>query len=415
MAYEYHEVANIFPMMSADEFSALVKDIRANGQRQPIYIHDGKIVDGRNRYRACQQLGIDPDTRVWDGVGSLVSFVVSLNLQRRHLTSSQKAVVAMDVLPMLEAEAKERQRNSIKERDESGRSMPVHQLIDELDNESRKPVLQALEQAAQMVGTNRQYVSDAKRLRDEAPELLERVRSGELTIPQAKTEQRIAKADAAREERAKIGEEMSKQTNRFQLFNAPCRDALSLPRESVDWIITDPPYPREFLGVYDDLAEIAAHVLKPGGSLLCMIGQSYLPQVVRSLEAHLTYHWTLAYLTQGGKASQLFDRSVNSFWKPVLWFTKGDYARHWIGDVTKSDAMEKQDHRWQQSASGMLDLMRRFVKPGDAVMDPFLGSGTTGVVALQQQCSFVGYDVDKKSVDISALRLTEAAGDKTEV
>jgi site-specific DNA-methyltransferase (adenine-specific) len=77
--------------------------------------------------------------------------------------------------------------------------------------------------------------------------------------------------------------------------------------------------------------------------------------------------------------------------------------------------MEKQDHRWQQSASGMLDLMRRFVKPGDSVMDPFLGSGTTGVVALQQHCSFVGYDVDKKSVDISALRLTEAAGDKTEV
>ena len=390
--------------MSDDEFSALVEDIRANGQRQPIYIHDGKIVDGRNRYRACQKLGIEPDTRAWDGVGSLVSFVVSLNLQRRHLTSSQKAVVAMDVLPMLEAEAKERQGARI------DLETSVKKLTDVEPRSTR-----ASEQAAQMVGTNRQYVSDAKRLSDEAPELLERVRSGELTIPQAKIKQQIAKMVAAREERAKVGEQMSKQTNRFQLFNAPCRDALSLPRESVDWIITDPPYPREFLGVYDDLAEIAAHVLKPGGSLLCMIGQSYLPQVVRSLEAHLTYHWTLAYLTQGGKASQLFDRSVNSFWKPVLWFTKGDYARHWIGDVTKSDAMEKQDHRWQQSASGMLDLMRRFVKPGDAVMDPFLGSGTTGVVALQQHCSFVGYDVDKKSVDISALRLTEAAGDKTEV
>jgi site-specific DNA-methyltransferase (adenine-specific) len=412
MAYEYHEVANIFPMMSADEFSALVEDIRANGQRQPIYLHEGRIIDGRNRYRACQQLGIDSDTRVWDGVGSLVSFVVSLNLQRRHLTSSQKATVAMDVLPILEAEAKERQRAA---GEEFGRGK-LTQLIEEAIDEPRKKSSgEATQQAAQMVGTNRQYVNDAKRLRDEAPELLERVRSGELTIPQAKIKQQIAKMVAAREDRAKVGEQMSKQTNRFQLFNAPCRDALSLPRESVDWIITDPPYPREFLGVYDDLAEIAAHVLKPGGSLLCMIGQSYLPQVVRSLEAHLTYHWTLAYLTQGGKASQLFDRSVNSFWKPVLWFTKGDYARHWIGDVTKSDAMEKQDHRWQQSASGMLDLMRRFVKPGDSVMDPFLGSGTTGVVALQQHCSFVGYDVDKKSVDISALRLTEAAGDKTEV
>jgi hypothetical protein len=102
---------------------------------------------------------------------------VSLNLQRRHLTSSQKATVAMDVLPMLEAEAKERQ----------GARNDIHQLIDECSSEPHKPVPQALEQAAQMVGTNRQYVSDAKKLRDEAPELLERVRSGELTIPQAKT------------------------------------------------------------------------------------------------------------------------------------------------------------------------------------------------------------------------------------
>jgi N6-adenosine-specific RNA methylase IME4 len=201
MAYEYHEVANIFPMMSADEFSALVEDIRANGQREPIYLHEGRIIDGRNRYRACQQLGIEPDTRVWDGVGSLVAFVVSLNLQRRHLTSSQRVTVGMDALPLLEAEAKERQRNSIKERDESGRAIPVPQLIGELDNEPReRHANEAVQQAAQMVGTNRQYVSDAKRLRDEAPELLERVRSGELTIPQAKTEMKRAEVKRRLEE-----------------------------------------------------------------------------------------------------------------------------------------------------------------------------------------------------------------------
>lgn len=182
--YTFHEVANIFPMMSDDEFAALVEDIRANGQRQPIYLHDGKIIDGRNRYRACQQLGIEPDVRTWNGAGSLVSFVVSLNLQRRHLTSSQKATVAMDVLPMLEAEAKERQRVA---GEEFGRGKVV-QKIEQAIEELHERIPASVEQAAQMVGTNRQYVSDAKRLRDEAPELLERVRSGELTIPQAKTE-----------------------------------------------------------------------------------------------------------------------------------------------------------------------------------------------------------------------------------
>jgi hypothetical protein len=62
-----------------------------------------------------------------------------------------------------------------------GNAKTLDKLIYQGFDEPRKPVPQALEQAAQMVGTNRQYVSDAKRLRDEAPELLERVRSGELT------------------------------------------------------------------------------------------------------------------------------------------------------------------------------------------------------------------------------------------
>ena len=109
---------------------------------------------------------------MWDGVGSLVAFVVSLNLQRRHLTSSQKATVAMDVLPMLEAEAKERQ----------GARIDLETSVKKLtDVEPR--FTRAGEQAAQMVGTNRQYVSDAKRLRDEAPELLELI-YGQAQNPQ---------------------------------------------------------------------------------------------------------------------------------------------------------------------------------------------------------------------------------------
>lgn len=188
MAYEYHEVANIFPMMSADEFSALVEDIRANGQRQPIYLHDGKIIDGRNRYRACQQLDIEPDTRAWDGVGSLVSFVVSLNLQRRHLTESQKGIVGERLLPMLEEEAAGRYIANV------GRPRVVEksgQLIDQI-SEPHERAPRAADIAAQIVGTNRNYIYDAKKLRIEAPELHRRVEIGELTIPQAKTEMKRA-------------------------------------------------------------------------------------------------------------------------------------------------------------------------------------------------------------------------------
>lgn len=108
--FEPHAVANLFPPMSDDEFSALRADISANGLREPIWIYDGKIIDGRNRYRACLELKIEPETREWDGKGSLVSFVVSQNLHRRHLSSSQRAMLGAEIERELAKEARERQR-----------------------------------------------------------------------------------------------------------------------------------------------------------------------------------------------------------------------------------------------------------------------------------------------------------------
>jgi site-specific DNA-methyltransferase (adenine-specific) len=180
---------------------------------------------------------------------------------------------------------------------------------------------------------------------------------------------------------------------------------------SVDWIVTDPPYPREYLPLYDDLARGAAHVLRPGGGLLCMTGQTWLPAVMFSLAEHLRYHWTLAYLTPGGQAVQVFPRRVNTFWKPVLLFAAGDLDAEWFGDVTRSDTNDndKEHHDWGQSESGMYDLMRRFVRPGQVVMDPFLGGGTTAVVALALGASFIGSDVSSDAIATTQARLADAA------
>lgn len=95
-----------------DDFAQLVDDIRQHGQLEPITLHEGKVVDGAHRYRACCDLGIEPKTRQWDGRGSLVEYVVSMNARRRHLTPSQAAVVALDILPLLEGEARVRQATS---------------------------------------------------------------------------------------------------------------------------------------------------------------------------------------------------------------------------------------------------------------------------------------------------------------
>lgn len=87
-----HPLCELFPRMSEGEFSALVADIRANGQRAAIITVDGAILDGGNRARACEQLGIEPRCREFDG-GDMLAFVLGANLHRRHLTAGQQAAI----------------------------------------------------------------------------------------------------------------------------------------------------------------------------------------------------------------------------------------------------------------------------------------------------------------------------------
>ena len=86
---DFHPVANIFPLMTGAEYDALVSDIAEHGQHEAIWLHEGMVLDGRNRLRACNQLGLVPEFREYTG-NDPHAFVVSLNLHRRHLTREQR-------------------------------------------------------------------------------------------------------------------------------------------------------------------------------------------------------------------------------------------------------------------------------------------------------------------------------------
>lgn len=236
--------------------------------------------------------------------------------------------------------------------------------------------------------------------------------SDEATDKLAKAKKEIAKLKNAdeRRERKAYTPPTELPTDKFKLFCADIRNGLpDIADNSVDFIITDPPYPKEFLPLYEDLSKVAARVLKDGGSLICMAGQSYLPEVIRLLSTSLNYHWCLSYLTPGGQSAQLFQRRVNTFWKPVLWFVKGDYFGGWTGDVLKSSVNDndKRFHEWGQSVSGMKDIIERLTCPNDIILDPFLGGGTTGLVALTSGRKFIGVDVEQSCVDTTLNRIRE--------
>lgn len=90
---DIHPLAEIFPLIEGDAFREFTRDIRENGLRAPIVTCDGKVLDGRNRLRACQEIGIEPAVIAFDGTDPL-AFVVSQNLRRRHLKDSQRALIA---------------------------------------------------------------------------------------------------------------------------------------------------------------------------------------------------------------------------------------------------------------------------------------------------------------------------------
>lgn len=455
---QFHSLANMLPLLEGNEFSALVEDIRTRGLIEPIALYQGMILDGRNRYRACEVAAVDPRYELYTG-DDPAAFVISLNLKRRHLNESQRAMVAAKLANMTEGRPSKKEpvqdESEIQRRLDrstytssaasSHMAQPLktaqicavsHTSVADIQSPIKTAPIGAVSQdtAADLLHVSRRSVQHAEAIHASGDTaLITAVEQGRLAVSAAakliKEPEAVRKAvveqvsagkaapaalkEVKREERTTqikaAAATVPAATERYELHHATCIDALSIGNESVDIIVTDPPYPREFLSVYGDLARVGAHVLKPGGVALIMVGQSYLPDIIAALDEHLTYHWTLAYLTPGGQAVQQFPCKVNTFWKPVLVYRKGDYSGDWFGDVSKSDVNDndKEHHHWGQSASGMRDLMRRFVRPGQRVLDPFLGGGTTAVVALELGAYFIGFDIESDAIETTRARIGE--------
>jgi ParB/RepB/Spo0J family partition protein len=178
-----------------------------------------------------------------------------------------------------------------------------------------------------------------------------------------------------------------------------------VPDGSIDCIITDPPYPKEFIEVWSKLSRFAKRVLKPNGYCVAYSGQMYLPEVINRMSENLDYYWTFAVYHEG--QTQIVN-GINLMcrWKPVLIFQNGKKKiENTFQDYFISEKREKNGHDWQQSKSGVAYLIEMFTKKGDTILEPFAGAGTTMIVALEKGRNVIGAEIDEETYNIAKALL----------
>ncbi|GIV53104.1 MAG: hypothetical protein KatS3mg038_3625 [Candidatus Kapaibacterium sp.] len=448
---------DLLPHLSEEEFEALKADIAQRGVQVPVeYDEHGNILDGHHRVRACHELGIKDWPRIVR-VGMTdeekIEHALTLNLTRRHLSREQRQELVAKLsqrgmsLRRIAELVGVGEKTVHRDRSAVSSDTPEHLLNESIGADGKAyPARQRteaerqelVERAQRMQAEGASYREIATSLgvsvgtaydlvRKPRPAVfarnereMERVQEAvQQVAPEVFGDALLDAKRAVKKARAVVCEQQRHEmaravaeiatSDRWQVWQDDIR-TWQAPRQ-YDFIITDPPYPREYLSLYETLAERAAEWLAPGGLLVVMVGQSYLDEIIAMMTRHLDYYWTACYLLPE-QPTPLRRRAVNTSWKPLLMFVrKGDEYRGKIfGDVFTSPKPAKDHHEWEQSVGGMLSIIRQLAVPGQFILDPFAGSGTTGVAALMHGCLFHGIDMDADAVAIAQKRLCEVVG-----
>jgi hypothetical protein len=193
---------NFFPEMGDKELEGLVESIRANKYIEPITLYEGKILDGRARYKAHLKAWREPEFQELPDNISPIAYVIGKNGNRRHLTVSQRAVLALEYLPYFEIEAKQRMMAGIKYHNVKFQIFDLEftlgQVIDQeiFDEELDKTKAfrdlganfpqgskgRARDVLGEFIGVSGRYVGYARKIQVEAPELLKDVKKGHINL-----------------------------------------------------------------------------------------------------------------------------------------------------------------------------------------------------------------------------------------
>jgi DNA modification methylase len=175
---------------------------------------------------------------------------------------------------------------------------------------------------------------------------------------------------------------------------------------SIDAIITDPPYPKKYLYLYEAIAKEGKRILKRGGSLLAIMPHYAIPQVTKEVGEHLKWRWILSMWQMQGQHPRMA-MGIEIVWKPIGWWVKEAYPN---GRGFKRDGFEnltipkKKEHPWEQGRD-WAEYCVNFMPKGSTILDPLCGTGIVCKVAKEKNYNFIGIEIDKEFYNIAINNL----------
>jgi hypothetical protein len=401
------KIFQIYPPYSREDMEALKLDILKKGLLVDIEVDQlGTIIDGNHRAQAIRELRAEghkmPDyprkVRVFKDDDERVAHMVALNERRRHLVADQRPHVVA---------ALRKQGWSSRRIAEELQVSHVTVWRDFKGVTSVTPDLVTGKDGRQYPGTQRPTVRAASTKEEEQVRALIAELGDDL--PTRETTVRLL-AKRAKKSRIRPSAPPDGSVHKGPRWRLDCVDMRewNVRANSVDLIVTDPPYDRASIPLYRDLSAFATRTLKPGGLLFAYAGLLYLPQIMENLGSELNYVVQMV-IVQNARKTPIHCIKVNGLYRPVLVFSKGKYKpERWIDDlIVARTGPEKDRHPWQQSVDPVLQLLERSSDPGDLVCDPFTCTGTTGDAALQLGRRFLGCEIRPDMVVLAKDRLTD--------
>ena len=389
------EFKSLIPTLTNEEYEQLETSIKEDKCRDSIITWNGTIIDGHNRYDICTRNNIDFDTasKDFETRDEVKLWIINNQFGRRNLTKYDRSVLALKKKNIIAANAKKNQ---------GARTDISQKSVKSIDTQKK---------LAKDAGVSHDTIYKVEVIeRSASEEQKDKIRNQTSTINKIfKDIVRQEKKDKCRRANAELAEQYVEDKSITIVhgdFYEVCKD---LEENSVDLIITDPPYPKEYIHVWGQLGETAGRLLKPSGFLVSYSGHIHLDRVMHDLGQHLNFYWILSLLHSG--ATQLVNpRNVIAEFKPILVYQKAPFKKlegNPLRDVITKDNRDKDFHEWGQGELGVEILMNHFSKPNDLVLDPFAGGGTTLSVAKRLKRRAIGIDIDEECIETTQSRLVK--------